>query len=166
MKPSTRTIIIAIILSIALFFIGQYSWGDIFITILPIVGNVKYLETSLNGQFINSMFFSLILALTPIVTILIWKFAPIFNTQRKILTVCIIVLTMTASVLVRREMIKSQAKHLQPTTVLDYTDPANPQPKTIESGIPVSTLKFELFALAGLITGSVISFFSLRQKTK
>jgi hypothetical protein len=73
---------------------------------------------------------------------------------------------MTASVLVRREMIKSQAKNLPPTTVLDYTDPVNPQPKTIESGIPVSTLKFELFALAGLVTGSVISFFSLRQKTK
>lgn len=166
MKTSTRTIFIALILSIALFFIGQYSWTDIFITMLPIVGNVKYFETSLNGQFINSMFFSLTLALIPIVTILIWKFAPIFNTQRKILAVCIIVLTITTSVLVRREMIISQAKRLQPTTVLDYTDPANPQPKIIESGIPFSTLKFELFAFAGLITGSVISFFSLRQKTQ
>lgn len=164
MQSSTRTIIITIILSIALLFTGKYLWVDIFFTLLPIVGNVKYIETSLHGQFINSIFFSLTLASIPIVTILIWKFAPIFYTRRKILVVCIIVLTMTASVLVRREMIKSQAKHLQPTTVLDYTDPENPQPKTIESSIPVSTLKFELFALAGLITGSVISFFLLRQK--
>ena len=165
MKPSTKTVIIAIILSIALFVVGQYTWGKLFFLLLPIVGDVKYFETSLNGHFINSMMFSLTLALIPIATIIIWRFAPVIKAQRKILTVCIIVLVVTISVLVRREMIKSRARHLQPTTVLDYTDPANPQPKTIERGIPVSTLNFELFALAGLVIGSVVSFFSFRQKT-
>lgn len=164
MKPSTQTIIITIILSVVLFFIGQYLWSDFFISILPIVDNVDYFDSSLNIHFINTIVFSLTLALIPITTVLIWKYAPVLKTQRKFLTVCIIILAMTFSVFVRREMIKYQANHLQPTTVLDYTDPANPQPKTIKSGIPVSTLKFELFTLVGLVTGSIISFFSLRQK--
>ena len=166
MKLSTKRIIYTIILSIVLFFVGQYSWGNIFVALLPIVGDVKYFETSLSGQFTNSLLFSLTLALIPIVTILIWKFAPIFKTQRKILSVCIIVIAVTVALLARREMIKYQARHLQPTTILDYSDPSNPQPKTIETGIPVSTLKFEIFALVGLVTGGVISFFTLRQRTK
>jgi hypothetical protein len=131
MKLSTSTIIIAIILSIALLFAGQYSWGSIFIALLPIVGDVKYFETSLAGQFINSLLFSLTLALIPIATILIWKSAPILKTQRKILTVFIIVIAVTFSVIARREMIRYQVRHLKPTTVLDHTDPSNPQPKKI-----------------------------------
>lgn len=166
MKLSTQTIIIAIILSIVLFFVGLYTWGNIFNALLPIVGDVKYIDTSLNGQFINSLLFSLTLALIPITTILVWKLAPVFKTQRKILTVFIIIIAVTASLLVRREMIKYQARHLQPTTSLDYTDQSNPQPKTFETGIPVSALNFELFAFAGLVIGGAISFLSLKQRTK
>lgn len=166
MKLSTPTIIIAIILSIALFCTGQYLWGNIFIALLPIVGGVKYFEASLAGQFINSLFFSLTIALIPIATILIWKCAPIVKTQRKVLTVFIIVIAVTVSIIVRREMIRYQARQLQSWTVLDYTDPSNPQPKAIECGIPVSKIYFEVYAFAGLVIGSVISFLSLRQRTK
>jgi len=133
---------------------------------LPKVGDVKYQADTLTAPFRQSLGFALTLALIPISAILIWRFAPIFATQKKILTVVIIVIAMTLSVVARREMIKYQARHLQPTTVLDYSDPTNPQPKTIESLISVSTLNFELFALAGLVTGCIISFLSLRQKTK
>ena len=166
MKLSKQAVIIAIILSVALFFIGLYTWGNFFDLILPIVGNVKYLSTSMTGQFRYSMLFGLTLALIPIATILIWRFAPVFKKQRRVLTVCIIILALTVAVFARREIIKSKATNLQPTTILDYSDPSNPQPKTIESGIPIETLNFELFALAGLIVGSLIAFFSLRQNKK
>jgi len=166
MKLSTLTIIIAIILSAALFFVGQYYWSNLFTVLLPVVGDVKYFDTGLNDQFISTMRFSLTLALIPIAAILIWRYAPVLKPQRKVLTVCIIILAMTISVLIRREMIKFQAKHIQKTTILDYSDLANPQPKTVETGIPVSTLHFELYALTGFAAGSVISLFSLRQKTK
>lgn len=133
--------------------------------ILPVVDNVKYLTTSMTGQFQDSLIFSLTLALTPIATILIWKFAPVFRTQRRILTACIIILAMTISVLARREMIKSQARNLQPTTVIDYSDPDVPTNKSIEALIPLPTLKFEIFALIGLIGGGIISYFSLKEKS-
>ena len=165
-KLSTQTIIIAAILSIVLFVVGWYSWGDIFIALLPIGGNVNYFETSFSGQFSNSLLFSITLALLPIATIFIWKFAPIFRTHRKILTLCIIVIAMIVSVLLRREMIKYRARHLQPTTILDYADPSDPRPMTIETGIPVSTIHFEIFTFGGLVLGSLISFLSLRQRTE
>jgi hypothetical protein len=166
MKPSIKTTIITIILSVTLFIVGFYTWNSFFMLTLPIVGDVKYFETNLGSGFRNSLLFSLTLALIPIATVLIWKIAPVLVTQKKFLTIGIILLVMTLFVVTRREMIKYQARHLQPMNVLDYSDPANPQPKTIESGIPVSTLNFEMFALAGLVTGSIISYFSLRQKTK
>ncbi len=133
---------------------------------LPIVGDVKYQANTLTAPFRQSLVFALTLALIPISAILIWRYAPIFSTPNKILTVVIVVITMTLSVVSRQEMIKYQARHLQPTIVLDYSDPTNPQPKTIEALIPVSTFNFELFALAGLVTGCIISFFLFRRKTK
>lgn len=165
MKPSIKTILIAIILSVILFIIGVESWGSIFTLLLPIVGDVKYASTDLGSMIQGSLLFSLALALIPIVTVLIWKFASVETRQKKALTVLIILVTITSFVVIRREMIKYQARHIQPTTVLDYSDPANPQPKAIEVHIPVSTLNFELYALAGLVAGSLISFFTLRERT-
>ena len=133
---------------------------------LPIVGDVKYQADTMTAPFRQSLLFALTLALIPISSILIWRFAPVLAAQKKILTIGIILIAIILSVATRREMIKYQARHLQPTTILDYSDATNPQPKTIESLIPISTLNFELFALAGLLTGSIISFFTLRQNTK
>jgi hypothetical protein len=166
MKLSAKTIIITIILSVILLIVGFYSWNYLFMVTLPFVGDVKYQADSLTAPFRQSVVFALTLALIPISAMLIWRYAPIFTTPKKILTVVIIVIAMTLSVVARREMIKYQARHLQPTTVLDYSDATNPQPKTIESIIPISTVNFELFAFAGLVTGCIISFFSLRRKTK
>ena len=164
MKLSTRIVVVAVILSVALFVIGTYSWGDIFTALLPRIGNTGYLDTNLTGRFSSSTLFGLTLALIPIVTIVIWRFAPVVNAQRRILTVCIIVLAIIASVQIRREMIKLQARDMQSTIVLDYSDPVQPRPQAITNGIPVSNLKFEVFALAGLLAGAIISFFSVRQK--
>ena len=164
MGTSKQTTIIAIILSVMLLIIGFQIWGSLFILILPIVGDVKYFATALGSEFRYSLLFGLTLALIPIATILIWKFAPIFTTGRKLLTIGVIVLTITSAIFIRREMIKSQARNLPLTTFLDYSDPNNPRQKTIESGIPISTLRFEEFALGGLVAGSFIAFFLLKEK--
>lgn len=164
MKYSKQLIIITIILSsVILFFVGLYTWSTFFELILPIVGNVKYWSTSLTGQFRDSMLFGLSLALIPIATILVWRVGPVFTKQRKALAVFIIILSMVVAVFGRREMIKLHAKNLQATTILNYSNPSNPDPKTIETGIPIETLNFELFIFGGLIVGSLIAFFSLRQ---
>jgi hypothetical protein len=164
-KLSIITIIIAVILSIALFLAGMQYWGSIFTSLLPIVGDVTYTSNSLTGQSMDLLKIGLILASIPIITILLWRFAPVVKTQRRVLVACIIVLAMIISVIGRREIIKSRARNLQPTEIIDFSDLANPTPKLIKTGIPVSSLKFDLFALIGLIGGSIISYFSLREKS-
>lgn len=150
MKSSARIVFIAIMASIALFIIGLYCWGDIFEILLPDVGNAKYVADNFTDTFKNSIYFGLILASIPIMTILVWKFAPILNTKRKILTVFVIVFTLLTSILMRSKMVEFQAKSLQPIV--------------FENHIPLSTLKFELFALAGVLFGTAVSFYTLREK--
>lgn len=166
MKLSAKTINLTIILSLILLIVGLYSWNYLFIATLPIVGDVKYQADTMTASFSQSLVFALTLALIPISAILIWRFAPVFSTQKKILTIGIILIAIILSIATRREMIKHHARHLQATTILDYSDPINPQSNTIESLIPISILNFGSFALAGLISGSIISFFLLQQKTK
>lgn len=163
MKPSKQTVVIAIIVAVVLFFVGLSTWGKLLALLLPIVGNTKYLSTSMAGQFRNSILFGFTLALIPIATIFIWRFAPVFKPQRRVLTGCIIIVVMTISVLVRREMVKLKATNLPPTTTIDYSDLSNSQSRAIESGIPIETVKFELFACAGLVIGGIIAFFTLRE---
>jgi hypothetical protein len=163
MRLSRQTIILTVFLAVVLFFIGMYTWNLWLVLILPKFADVIYLSSGFGNPFINSLLFSITLALIPVTTVLIFRYSPIYVTWRKILAVCVIIILMTASVLTRREMIISRAKSLQPTRVLDYSDPPKPHRKTIEYGIPLSTLKFELFAFAGLVVGGCVSFLFLSQ---
>lgn len=164
MKLSKQAILTAILLAVVLFVIGYFTWYKFFELVLPDIGNVNYITTSFTEAFRNSLLFGLTLALIPIATILIWKFAPVITPDKRIFTVCIIIFAMIVSVYGRRKMIVTEAKNLQTMTVLDYTNPSFPESRTIESRIPVSMLYFELFALGGLIAGSVFAFFAMRQK--
>jgi hypothetical protein len=67
---------------------------------------------------------------------------------------------MIISVLARRKMIKYKARQLESAAVVDVPHPSGP----VQIGIAVSELKFEQYILGGLVAGSLISFFALRQK--
>jgi len=166
MSLSKQAIIIASILSIVLFIAGFYTWSSFFLLMLPIVNDVKYLDTDLSMPLWDSLVFGLTLALIPAATVLVWKLAPIFNNQRKVLTACIIVLTMMVFVIIRREVVKSQLRNLKPSTTIDYSNPASPVQKSIELLFPIVDLNFEYFVLIGLISGSTISLFALKEKKK
>lgn len=167
MRFSFKTIIVTVLISVTLLFVGFFSWDKIFDLLLPNVEEVKYLSTSFTESFRQILVFSLTLALIPISSILIWRFAPIISIKKKILTIVIIFVSIVFFIAIRREMIKYYARHLEPTSVIDHFDTSdNPQFKKTENRIPVSTLIFEWYAFAGLITGSFISIVSLRAKAK
>jgi hypothetical protein len=164
MNTPKLTFVIAIILTVILFVTGVYIWNSFFFLFLPVIHGVNYIGTDLTTLFQNSLVFSLTLALIPVASVLTWRFAPVLSRQRKILTVCIIVIAMMVSVLIRREVIKSQIRNMRPSAIIDYSDPANPVQKNFMAGFPVSDLKFEYFLLAGLVAGSAISLFVLKEK--
>jgi hypothetical protein len=157
MKSAKITIIITIILSIILFFIGLYTY-DSFITLtLPSIENVQYIATDIADAFKQPLYFGLTLALFPIVITFLWRVTPILTINKKLLTICILLVFMILFIIVRREMIKSQTSHLLPVTL---------NVEKLKVAYPLSSINFELFAISGLITGSFVSFFSLRQKSK
>jgi hypothetical protein len=160
MKLSKQTIVIAIILSIVLFAAGICIWDKLYMLILPKIGNVKYFETSMTGQYIIFFLPCLALALIPIAAILVWRYAPVFSMQRKLLSVGIITGVMIISVLARREMISYKARQLELSALVDLPNPSGP----VQIGIATSELRFEQYILGGLIAGSIISFFVLREK--
>jgi hypothetical protein len=164
MKPAAQKTIFTILVSLSLFFIGYLTWPSIFMWILPVVGDVKYFESCFGSMFDNNLLFGLTLALIPVSAILIWKFGHIIKSPQRISTVCIIVIAIVTAIGIRRTIVKSTARNMKPITVIDYSDPSFPVTQSIEKGIPVNTLHFETFALGGLIAGSIISFFALRQK--
>jgi hypothetical protein len=163
MRLSKPTIFIAIILSISLFIVGYLTTDSVYELLLPVVGEVSYYETSIVRPFWSSVSFAVILALIPIFLIAIWKVAPVITPAKRALTVAIVVACLALSVFARREMIKSRATTLQRFAGGEYTDQGKLQPAIYLMGIPADTLRFELFAFAGLLAGSIIAIFSLRE---
>jgi hypothetical protein len=156
MRSAKSTIIITISLSIVLFLIGLYSYNSYITLTLPSIENVKYSTTDVADAFRQPLYFGLTLGLFPIIIIFLWRVTPILTINKKLLTICILLVFMISFIIVRREMIKSQARYLQPTSQ---------NIETFQSHIPLSSINFELFAIAGLVTGGIVSFFSLGQKT-
>lgn len=166
MKVTKVTIVVAFIIGIILFVAGMSTWSSFLNAVLPAGNGITYIDTSLNTSFLNSLVFCVALLLIPFAAVLVWKFAPIFSDQRKFFTVCIIVLSMVVSVFIRREVIKPQIRKMESSTMSDYSDPANPVQENFMGGFPVNDLKFEYFLLVGLVAGSAISLFVLKEKER
>jgi uncharacterized protein (DUF2225 family) len=154
------SIVIGMILSVIFFFAGIFSYEFFFERTLPIIGNVKYLDNSMTGQFKKLLAYSLTLGLIPLSTVLIWKFAPVYLIKRKILTVIIISSCIFLAGLFRYEKIKSRAKEMDE---LQRGINARPENK-IEFHIPIDEVNIESYMFSGLLLGSLISYFSLKQK--
>jgi len=145
-----------IILAIALFIIGFYTYGDFLMWTLPKNNGLKFSVNTFSGQFKQIIGFSLTLALIPISAGLLWRYAPILKGQRRIFSVLIIIISISLFAYIRHLSIAIEAsKSLQlGSSSID--------------GIPFQTIPLERFNITtymffGLIAGSIISYFLLRE---
>lgn len=164
MKFSFKPILIVFVLSVILLIIGFYFWDFFLAAILPDLGEIKYLADDIAEPFVQSLVFALTLALIPLTVLLIWRLTPVLSKQKRILIIGIIFIAIAVSIALRREMIKYQAKHLQSIAVVGKLNTSNSQIMPVKNFIPISSLKFELFAFAGLIIGSITSVLFFRHK--
>ena len=152
-----RKNLITIILAIALFVIGFLIADDFIFWTLPQKSGLQYQVNTFAGQFKEMIGFPLILALLPISIAILWKHAPILNIQRRILTILIIILSICIFGFIRYQRVASEVALLQQFSL-----------QSIE-GIPFQTsIQLERFSLTtymffGLIAGSIISYFLLRE---
>ncbi len=156
MNTSTLTTILTILLSVILFFTGVYFYGQFFEWTLPNIDGMKFQVTSVNGQFNGMLTFALTLALIPVSAFFTWKFAPIVMTNRKLLNVFILVACVILGAVIRREWLMFQS---------DIYLKGLPQgfDNKLQFQIPIENFNVTNYMLLGLLVGTVISYFSLKQ---
>ena len=156
MKTSTLTTILTILLSVILFFIGIYFYRQFFEWTLPNIDGMKFQVTSLGGQFNGMLIFALTLALIPISSYFTWKFAPIIITKRKVLNILILLACIILCTVVRREWLIFQSNRYLKGLSQGFDN-------KFQFQIPIENFNVTNYMLLGLLIGTVISYFSLKQ---
>jgi len=146
-----------IIIAIALFIIGFLTYGDFLTWTLPKMNGLKFTVNTFSGQFKAIIEFSLTLALIPISAGLLWRYAPILKVQRRVLTVLIIIISICLFAYIRYQSIANEATNYlrhgpQQIDVIEY-----------QMSIPLERFNIATYMFFGLIAGSAISYFLLRE---
>lgn len=152
MKHKIGKVTLTILSSVLIFISGLYLWGTIFELILPHVEGAYYQTIDFGGSFRSGLLFSLVLSLSPLLISLIWRFAPIISTNKKLMCIGIVIVMMAMGIFLRRQMIIGAIEDIK-----RYS----PNGSVVISSDEVS---FHLYLLAGLIAGCIIAFLTLKQK--
>lgn len=156
MKNKKTTLILTIITSIVLFILTLTQFGKLFEILLPKIENLQYQTSEMGSQFRLVLFFSIVIALTPILLFITWRIARIEIIKRRILSGIIVIVLMILAIVLRQQLIKSTFKSL--TNLKTQTG------ETIYNSIAIENLHFEYYLLGGLILGCMVSFFVLKNK--
>ena len=157
MKHSKTTIILTILISIALFVVGFFSFGNINEALLPKVDNCYYQVAELGGQFKTLLVFAFILSLTPICIWATWRVAPIILNRHRVFSILTVVSCMTVAILVRQQSIRSYFSKL-----ISFVGSTS---GSLMLTYPIDKVHFEYYLLGGLCTGCMfhISFSDKKQ---
>lgn len=155
MKLSKRTIFLTIIVSIIIVFLGVYFFSYYYDFLLPGVEGTDYQVIDFNGPFMNSLFFSMLVALIPIASVLTWKAARMTELNKRIWTVVIITICVTLGIIVRYQVIKSYLLGLKKN-----------DSDIVEIIYPVNQLNYEYYMIGGVCVGCLISYFLFRPEKK
>ena len=156
MKHSKTTIILTILISIALFAMGLFTFDRLFEIILPKVDGGFYQAIELGRQFRTTLLLSLALGLTPFFILLTWRRSPIISKSKKLASVLTIIVCMALAIIVRQQILKSYFTGLTKnlTSTVDK----------INVSYPLDQVNFEYYLFGGLIVGCFISYFLFRLK--
>lgn len=158
MNNSKRTAIITIILAIVFFITGFYNYAAFIEWMLPKTEGVSYSTASFSGQFTETLEFSLLLALIPVVISLIWKSLHNISVKQKIISACIIIVFVAAAALLRRQLLINE---------ISYFPNASAFPgKNLSFSVPIENLHINLFLLIGLLAGSMLAYFIFKKTNK
>lgn len=164
MSPLFKKSILLLFISPLFFLLGYIGWAAFFNAVLPVNEGLQFNDEEIAAPFQQRLIFSLTLALIPVLSLLIWEMAPVVTGLRKCLVAGLLVLSMAASIFIRRELIIREWRDQKTMVTYDMTDPENPVPREEARLIPLSALQFEMYGLIGLVSGSIIAFLLFRRK--
>jgi len=146
-----------ILLSIALFVLGQYMYGPVFEFFEANVDRVKFLITDQGGLFRSSLLFSLVLALIPVFIVLVWKTGHIVSVKGKVI-VCLVVLAfISLGILIRHIAVNAYFKSITPKLLL--------LPNS-QITYPINPVNFVYYMFIFLCMGCILSWFLFRRENQ
>jgi hypothetical protein len=155
MKLSAKKLIQIVIVSIALFILGQLVFIRLFGFFEPNVDGILFQVTEMNKKMKTSILFSLTLVFIPLLIILTWRLAPIISITKKIASALSILVFIIAAIFLRHQEVKTFfIKVVKPIVLV------NNKTNVI---YPIDPVNFVYYMLAGLCVGCLVSYFLFRQ---
>ncbi|MFT3681026.1 MAG: hypothetical protein QM791_12180 [Ferruginibacter sp.] len=156
MNNSKITIILIVLISIVLFVLGLFLFGNIYEILLPKPDNGFYQETASGGQFKRSLIFAVVFGLTPIFIWATWRLAPITLKLQKNYTILTVIVCILLAVVLRQQLLKLYFSR--------FTNNINSTTANLHVGYPIDKVYFEYYMFGGLIMGCLISYLLFRQR--
>jgi hypothetical protein len=153
MKLSRRTIFFTVAISAIIVFLGVYLFSYYYDVLLPDVEGTDYQVIDFDGPFLNSLFFSMLVALIPIASMLTWKAASIIESDKRFWTIVIITICVILAIIVRYQIVKAYLLGLKKDAAENF-----------EIIYPVNQLNYEYYMIGATCIGCLISYLLFRHK--
>jgi len=155
MKSSKKEVILAGLIAIAFFILGQLLWSNLFKFFEPKIKGIEFRIIESNSKTIKtSLLVSLTLALIPILTVLIWRLGSIISSTRRIAVSLTILAFIAIGIMIRHAAVRAYftriANNINPSKEKDVIYPLDPD--------------FGYYMFAGLCIGFIVSYLLFRQK--
>lgn len=158
MEDFGKTFMLAVILSILMFFAGLFLYGGIVELLLPDVDKVFYQDVEAKGIFGNSFLFSFLLALMPIFIVCTWGLCRAYKKADRFSIASIAIVFTFLAVFVRQHILAAYLKRLSLSSEM--------APDDLTISYPLNRLNFEWYMFAGLCAGCIIASILYRRKRK
>jgi len=146
-----------LLLSIAFFALGQLLFVPTFKLFEPHIDGISFQIIEHDTLLKTSLLFSLLLAGIPVLVVLTWRLTHIVSTNRKIASALLILIFLLLGIFLRHQEVK-----IYFTTIVRPTIATSGKTSII---YPIDPVNFIYYMLAGLITGSIISFAFFKLKS-
>lgn len=152
MKPVSTLITLFFVCAI-FFFAGFLLYPKFYTVFLPDVEGIQY-QMNLAGLIKNQEIFAAVISAVPLLLFLTWELVPLYNGDKKTLSVLIVLICMIVGVWIRYMIL-----------VDEYTNMVESLSNRIYM-VPVSfdEIGFEWYLAGGLLAGCIITYLSFHNK--
>ena len=157
MNQSKQIIILTLLFSIALFVFGQFAFVAFFEFFEPRFDLIVFKVIERQTGIRTSILFSITLSLTPILTVLTWRIAPIVSKNKRIASAFIILCFVMAAIWIRHQEVKSYFTWVIKNNLLFIKD-------NKPVSYPIDPANFVYYMAVGIIIGCIVSGLSFREK--
>ncbi len=152
MKPTRQLYIKTLLISVALFILGQFIFKPFFEFLEPGFDLITFYVIEIQKGIRTSILFSSTLFLIPIFILFTWRLSHVTASPKKIESVFIILVFIAASLWIRHIEVKAYYTYLLHNNLIYLKD-------NLPVNAPIDPVNFVYYMFGGLCIGCIFSFF-------